>query len=182
MILASVKNPHAVALGRRGGLKGGPARAKSLSHAHRVYYGRLAGARRAQAAKQKLSRQAKALLELEMLFGKWVDREKPPRRGHDWFTGAACDAVEPPAPLALVVAVSNPPTKQECLIVRAMTTGAVKRGYLKPKPCSSCGKDCSARQSRCHAHHVDYRLPFNVVWLCAGCHLRLHNTRFDLTA
>ena len=31
----STKNPHAVALGRLGGLKGGPARAKNLSKAKR---------------------------------------------------------------------------------------------------------------------------------------------------
>jgi hypothetical protein len=33
--LPSTKNPHAVALGRLGGLKGGPARAKRLSKAKR---------------------------------------------------------------------------------------------------------------------------------------------------
>lgn len=35
------KNPHAVAIGRLGGLKGGPARAKALSSARRSEIARL---------------------------------------------------------------------------------------------------------------------------------------------
>ena len=40
------KNPHAVALGRMGGLKGGPARAKKLSAKERSEIARKAAAQR----------------------------------------------------------------------------------------------------------------------------------------
>jgi len=40
--LVSVKNPHAVALGHLGGLKGGPARAEALSPKRRTEIARLA--------------------------------------------------------------------------------------------------------------------------------------------
>lgn len=38
----SMKNPHAVALGKLGGLKGGPARAKKLSKKRRIEIAKLA--------------------------------------------------------------------------------------------------------------------------------------------
>jgi hypothetical protein len=44
----AVKNPHAVALGRLGGLKGGPARAQALSQTRRQTIGRHAAAARWQ--------------------------------------------------------------------------------------------------------------------------------------
>jgi hypothetical protein len=44
--LSDGKNPAAVALGRLGGIKGGPARAKSLSRAQRQAIGRKAAAAR----------------------------------------------------------------------------------------------------------------------------------------
>ena len=54
----SVKNPAAVALGRLGGRKGGPARAKALSAAKRKAIAkRAARARWASASKEKAPRQ-----------------------------------------------------------------------------------------------------------------------------
>jgi hypothetical protein len=59
-----MKNPHAVALGRLGGAKGGPARAKSLSPRRRREIAKRAGAARARALspskRQELARRAAA--------------------------------------------------------------------------------------------------------------------------
>jgi hypothetical protein len=49
------KNPAAVALGRLGGLKGGPARAKKLSAAKRKEYAKKAADTRWEKSKQKSS-------------------------------------------------------------------------------------------------------------------------------
>ena len=45
---------------------------------------------------------------------------------------------------------------------------AIKTGRLKRQPCERCGKP------NAHAHHFDYAKPFEVTWLCAGCHRREH--------
>ena len=37
-----------------------------------------------------------------------------------------------------------------------------------PQPCAICGKPGE------HRHHPDYRKPELVVWLCTGCHAKLH--------
>jgi len=52
---------------------------------------------------------------------------------------------------------------------------AVKYGKIvKPEACSKCGKK---ERKRCiHAHHHDYSLPLDVIWLCAKCHAGEHKT------
>src|SRR5437868_15305077 len=59
-----MKNPHAVALGRLGGAKGGPARAKALSPRRRREIAKRAGVARARALtaaeRQDLARRAAA--------------------------------------------------------------------------------------------------------------------------
>lgn len=47
----------------------------------------------------------------------------------------------------------------------AVAAGKIK----KPLYCSSC-----LNEGRIEAHHHDYTLPFNVVWLCIYCHKTLH--------
>jgi len=48
--------------------------------------------------------------------------------------------------------------------------GAVRRGRIaRPKVCVDCG-GCG----KIEAHHRDYAKPFDVVWLCQGCHCRRH--------
>jgi hypothetical protein len=67
---AVMKNPHAVALGRLGGAKGGPARAKALSPRRRSLIAKRAATARARsmsaAERQRLARRAAA--------ARWSDR------------------------------------------------------------------------------------------------------------
>ena len=47
---------------------------------------------------------------------------------------------------------------------------AVLNGTLtKPKTCPQCG-----RGGKINAHHDDYNKPLDIIWLCQGCHVRLH--------
>jgi hypothetical protein len=68
------KNRHAVALGRLGGEKGGPARAKALTARRRREIAQRAGRARAQslsaAQRKKLARQA--------ALARWSRRTEPP--------------------------------------------------------------------------------------------------------
>lgn len=51
---------------------------------------------------------------------------------------------------------------------------AVRKGIIKkPTSCSKCG---TKRESKfIHGHHWNYFRPLDVVWLCATCHVKLHN-------
>lgn len=46
---------------------------------------------------------------------------------------------------------------------------ALRDGKIQREPCAIC-----AATDDIHAHHKDYAMPFDVIWLCARCHLRLH--------
>jgi hypothetical protein len=46
----------------------------------------------------------------------------------------------------------------------AITTHAVKTGYLIAASCASCGNPES------HAHHPSYDTPLRAIWLCKRCH------------
>jgi hypothetical protein len=65
-----MKNPHAVALGRLGGAKGGPARAKVLSARRRREIARKAGRARAQS----LSRSDRQALASHAALARWASR------------------------------------------------------------------------------------------------------------
>lgn len=53
---------------------------------------------------------------------------------------------------------------------RHLIGAAVERGEVaRPTFCSDCGQPC-----RTEAHHVDYSRPFDVEWLCTGCHGKRH--------
>jgi len=62
------------------------------------------------------------------------------------------------------------------VLARQMTTTAIRSGLLEREPCIHCGDPESA------AHHSDYCLPLEVVWLCQSCHSRHHIRlrRYDL--
>lgn len=50
---------------------------------------------------------------------------------------------------------------------------AVRDGrVMKPKSCSKCLQSFPSR--KIHAHHADYAMPLQVVWLCAQCHVDHH--------
>lgn len=49
-----------------------------------------------------------------------------------------------------------------------MVGNAIRDGYLKKQPCVICGDENS------QAHHDNYDLPFQVVWLCRAHHLERH--------
>lgn len=48
---------------------------------------------------------------------------------------------------------------------------AIRDGKIARMPCEVCGNKMS------HAHHDDYSKPFDVKWLCALHHHRLHATK-----
>ena len=50
-----------------------------------------------------------------------------------------------------------------------------ERGLLKDKPCLVCGSE------KVEAHHIDYKQPLNVRWLCHKDHLELHKFANELT-
>lgn len=50
---------------------------------------------------------------------------------------------------------------------RRQVRSALRSGRLvRPEACSLCGET----GRKIHAHHEDYRKPFEVEWLCSKCH------------
>ncbi len=61
----------------------------------------------------------------------------------------------------------NHPEKRD---VRQKLYRALKAGKLtKPEECSECGS-----RENIQGHHEDYSKPFEVIWLCAKCHMKRH--------
>lgn len=58
---------------------------------------------------------------------------------------------------------------------RAKIQRALRKGEIERSPCFFCGT-----QENLQAHHEDYDLPLDVVWLCAACHGKYHTIRGDL--
>jgi hypothetical protein len=53
---------------------------------------------------------------------------------------------------------------------------ALKKGELHPaEVCEQCG--AKPTQQNLNGHHDDYSKPFEVRWLCASCHAKLHPKR-----
>ena len=50
----------------------------------------------------------------------------------------------------------------------------LKAGNITREPCYFCGSETNLQ-----AHHEDYDLPLDVVWLCASCHGKLHAIKGD---
>jgi len=53
---------------------------------------------------------------------------------------------------------------------RNKTKYYVARGVLKKSPCVYCNSS-----NNIEAHHPDKHDPFNVIWVCRGCHIKLHH-------
>lgn len=51
---------------------------------------------------------------------------------------------------------------------------AIQNGdIIRPQNCEICGKP----DDLIEAHHHDYSLPLDVIWLCRSCHLKAHGKR-----
>lgn len=48
----------------------------------------------------------------------------------------------------------------------------VRASIVRPGECATCRASFSKVPA--HAHHPDYSRPYTVIWLCPGCHNRLH--------
>lgn len=60
--------------------------------------------------------------------------------------------------------------------VRLMLSRAIERGdMIKSRVCELCEKKCKTQ-----SHHIDYGKPFNVIWLCSGCHGLVHRRNHHL--
>ena len=69
-------------------------------------------------------------------------------------------------------AIAPYPKKQKNAANRV--TRAILKGSMKRQPCVICGKVKS------EGHHQDYDKPYDIVWLCAEHHRRLHAHKFSL--
>lgn len=69
-------------------------------------------------------------------------------------------------------ATSNATAEQRAVAGKRLRN-AVQRGAVsKPARCESCGQETTLQ-----AHHFDYTLPYDVLWLCMSCHKRIHRIR-----
>ena len=60
----------------------------------------------------------------------------------------------------------------EKIIARNTLKSAIRYGKLtRPDHCSQCGKQCTPDG---HHHSYDPKHWLDVIWLCRGCHMRLH--------
>lgn len=67
---------------------------------------------------------------------------------------------------------SNNPEKEKA---RRMLSYYIKHGYMeRPTICSKCGEN-----KFIEAHHEDYSKPLDVIWLCKGCHVKLHKEKYE---
>lgn len=59
-------------------------------------------------------------------------------------------------------------TLEEKFRARNKLRWAVNSGKIKPLPCQRCGA------VKTFAHHLDYRRPLLIEWLCRPCHSEVH--------
>ena len=58
----------------------------------------------------------------------------------------------------------------ERYVARSRVYEAIKSGKLiKPSTCIICNKE-----RYLNAHHLDYKQPLNIMWVCASCHKKIH--------
>jgi len=49
-----------------------------------------------------------------------------------------------------------------------LISDAIRNGKLHKESCSQCSNKTA------EAYHEDYNKPFEIIWLCKGCHMKLH--------
>jgi hypothetical protein len=54
---------------------------------------------------------------------------------------------------------------------RQITNAAIRSGLLVRQPCAICG------QKKVHAHHLNYKKPLDIVWLCMKHHMECHRRK-----
>ena len=63
--------------------------------------------------------------------------------------------------------------KPEARAAHVILGNAVRDGrVVKPTVCTNCG--CKPKRRNMHAHHEDYALPLDVIWICSTCHYETH--------
>jgi hypothetical protein len=65
-----------------------------------------------------------------------------------------------------------PMTIQMRIDAHSLVARARKKGDITPVPCEVCGSSKNVQGS-----HDDYAFPFEVRWLCASHHIKLHTGR-----
>lgn len=56
---------------------------------------------------------------------------------------------------------------------RDLLNKAIKAGsIIRPELCVVCGKE-----TLCNGHHEDYTKPYEVLWVCRGCHADIHRKK-----
>jgi hypothetical protein len=66
-------------------------------------------------------------------------------------------------------------TTKEKERIRSIARQARDRGRLERHPCEFCLAPNS------EMHHVDYKYPLMVRWLCHTCHMSLHTRKSDVS-
>lgn len=69
----------------------------------------------------------------------------------------------------------TPEARKQKASIRAITSTAIRKGYLMRQPCEVCGTEINVE-----AHHDDYDKPLDVRWLCKTHHAEHHlNERLE---
>jgi hypothetical protein len=135
---------------------GGLARAKKLTPERRTEIARKAGKAGGKARAKTLSASNREQIARQGARTRWAKRGHPPE-------GSGLTHAQ----LMRRWHREHPEARQaQNMLNHAVRTGTI----VRPLTCSACGAN-----RKLHAHHADYSKPLDVVWLCVGCHRKLHD-------
>lgn len=107
--------------------------------------------------------------------GKVKQKEKRRREKHkekiakyyrEWYAKGGRNRAKNYAQVIMVWQKNHPVERK----VRHIVERAIQKGELtRPLYCALCG-----RESRIQAHHEDYSKAFDILWVCASCHKKIH--------
>src|ERR1017187_2452927 len=75
----------------------------------------------------------------------------------------------PTLPVTARIATGEQKAEAYSIFYSALIRGEVTR----PKTCEKCHTKPKGKR-RLHGHHEDYSAPLKIIWLCAGCHRKVH--------